>query len=452
MISKIRAALAVFALVVSAALVISCGNTFRPTINFVPSPTGIPDTMANAVFLSTNPAGNGSDTHIDVGGDTALGVITVGPSPLFLGKGGIGGSQAFVINSDNTVSVYTALFATANVPQVILPVPSEVALPPTTSGAIGGASSNNGNIYIAHQGPCVTVPATGNGCVSVISLGNVVSQVLPAGVQPVMVATNIASNKAYVINHGDNSVTIVGTQDNTVIGTIPVGNQPIWGVMSTDGVDVFVVNQGDGTLSVIDTTLDIAFTTIPLDGSGVNATLDSNFAFYDSVRRRVYVSNPGDHSVTVIKADSINLGVTPQLLPTFLAKVHLSDSPISVGAIADGTRAYAALGDCPTGTNHTNLLTNFPSCSGSLVSVIDAVGLVESKTIPVGRGPVSLAVSSDGTKVYTANALDANMSVIKTATDTEIQRIAAPLQSLGCPNQPCNATGVQTPFMVVTFP
>lgn len=430
-----RAAWAVIVIAVCAALVVGCGDQFRPTINFQPLPGGQPGTLGQAVILSTNPAGFGSNTHIDVSGDTAVGIVNVGSNPVFLGKGG---SRAFVLNGDNSVTLYTALLPETS-------TITQVELPASTSGAIGGAASSNGNIYIADSG---------SNDVNVIpSAQNVVTQTVPVGSQPVMVATNASGNQAYVINHSDNTVTVIGTQDNAVTKTIPVGAQPIWGVMSNDGIDVFIVNQGDGTVSVIDTTLNIVFTTINLNGTGISASLKSNFAFYDTVRKRVYVTNPGDNSVTVIKADSINLGANPQVLPVFLAKVSLSGSPVSVGAIADGTRAYAALGNCPAGINHTNLQANLSSCTGNQVSVIDAVGLVEKKVIPVGVGAVSIAPSTDGARVYVANAIDANISIIKTDTDTELMRMAAPQKSLGCPNPAtCTASGTQTPFAVQTFP
>lgn len=450
MISNIRTVWAVLLIAILGILVVGCGDVFRPTINFQPQPQGQPANLGQAVVLSTNPGGSGSDTHIDVSGDTNVGVVNVGPNPLFLGKGG---SRAFILNSDNTVTLYTALLPQSAAVTL-------VTLPATTSGAVAGAASSNGNIYIADSG---------TNDVNVIG-GNldVVSITVPVGARPVMVATNSSGSKAYVINHDDNTVTIIGTQDNVVTGTIPVGAQPIWGVMSDDGVDVFVINQGEGTVSVIDTTLDKVIctpsnpagppppsctSTLNLDGVGTNANLGSNYAFYDNVRKRVYVTNPADKSVTIIKADGINLGVTPQILPRFLAKIPLSGSPISVGAIADGTRAYAALGNCPAGTDHTNLISRLSSCTGNQVSVIDVIGLVEKSLIPVGAGAVSVAPSTDGTRVFSANANDGSISIIKTSTDSELMRIQAPQQSLGCLNPAtCTATGVQTPFMVLTFP
>lgn len=481
MILNNRTVWAALAILFLAILTAGCGDTFRPTVNFVPTPGADQTTSGQAVVVSTNPSGNGSDTHINVSGDTNVGIVTVGPNPLFLGKAS---GRAVVINSDMTLTLYAGQVPLGS-------TITTVTLPGTTSGPIAAAASSNANLYIANRG---------SNDVSVIAIGGtIVNQVVPVGAEPVAVAANSTGNKAYVVNHSDNTVTVIGTADNAVLKTIPVGAQPIWAVMSDDGVDVFVVNQGDGTLSVIDTTLDIVFTTINLNGTGPSAALGSNFAFYDNVRKRVYVTNPGDNSVTVIKADSINLGVTPQILPIFLNKVHLSGSPLQVAAIADGTRAYAVLAGCPAGTNQINLLANLASCNGNQVSVIDVIGFHESKVITLNppafppsetgiiSGTVAITSSTDGAKVYVVHANDTvtimdnvnsspkpsqkravpSISIIRTATDSEVTdlsgqpvRIKPPQQNPSCivgidptfNNKvpiPCD---LQTPFAVVTFP
>jgi DNA-binding beta-propeller fold protein YncE len=111
------------------------------------------------------------------------------------------------------------------------------------------------------------------------------------------------------------------------------------------------------------------------------------------------------------------------------------------------------LAGCPAGTNQINFLANLASCNGNQVSVIDVIGFRESKVIPVGAGSVSIAAATDGSKVYTANAHDGNVSIIKTATDTELMRMAAPQQNLSCSNpSSCPSNVTQTPFSVVTFP
>ena len=429
MISGFRAAFAVLILALTTAAVLTgCGDTFRPTIQVQPTPGGDSASgLSQAIIVSTNPAGNGFNEHINVSGDTNVGQVQLGLNPLFLGKGG---GRAFVINSNNTATLYTALL-----PQSA--AINAVTLPASTSGAIGGGFSSNGNIYIANSG---------TNDVSVIPGSQVaVTQVVPVGAGPVMVIGSPNSSKVYSVDRNGNDVTVISTIDNTFVKTITVGSQPIWGVMSSDGNQVYVVNQGSGTVSVIDTVLDTVITTIPVGAS-------PNFAYFENNLKRVYVSNTGSSTVSVIKGDNINLATGS--LPIKLADISLSGAPVSVTALSDGTRAYAALGACPAGTNHTTIagLAGGGSCTGNRVSVIDVVGFRESKIITVGAGVVSVDASSDASRVYAANSIDKNISVIKTSSDTELVRMAAPSQSLSCSNPlACPNTG-QTPFEVRTFP
>jgi YVTN family beta-propeller protein len=343
--------------------------------------------------------------HINVSGDSSVGIVQLGLNPVFLGKTA---NQAFVINSGNppavpaTVSIYLALLPTGTV--------STVTLPSTSSGPIAGATSSSGNIYIANR-------LSNN--VDLIAGGVLaVTDTIPVGTEPVMIAGNGANNKIFVVNHGSNNVTEISTIDDTVIKTIPVGSQPIWAVMSSDGLFVFVVNQGDGTVSVIDASLDIV---LPCNigpscpsGNAIkvgNGASSPNFAFYEPTLKRVYVTNAGEQTVTVIKANGIDLGSNPQVLPSKIADIPVSGLPTSVTALSDGTKAYVALGNCPPGVNHLTLpdpasTSNASHCSGTLVSVIDAIGLRETGTITVGRGPVSIDASSDASRVYVISAND----------------------------------------------
>jgi YVTN family beta-propeller protein len=329
--------------------------------------------------------------------------VPLGLNPVFLGKTS---NQAFVINSGNppavpaTVSIYLALLPTGTV--------STVTLPATSSGPIAGATSSSGNIYIANR-------LSNN--VDLIAGGVLaVTDTIPVGTEPVMIAGNGANNKIFVVNHGSNNVTEISTIDDTVIKTIPVGSQPIWAVMSSDGLFVFVVNQGDGTVSVIDASLDIVLPcnigpSCPSGNAikvGTTAASAPNFAFYEPTLKRVYVTNTGEQTVTVIKANGIDLGSNPQVLPAKIADIPVSAPPTSITALSDGTKAYAALGNCSIApaVNHVTLPANLGSCPGNLVSVIDVVGLRETGTITVGPGAVSVDASSDASRVYVISAND----------------------------------------------
>ena len=373
-------------------LAAGCNDTLRQFITPVPAPTGDPGTLSHAITLSTNPApsSDGSDMHIDVSGDSAAGIVPVGPNPVFLGKTS---SRVFIINSGvatapvvpPTVSVYTALLGfNATVSTVTLPTtgPDAVVTP------VAGATSSSNDIFIANQGSDSVSVISG----AVLAVTQTVH--LAAGSKPVSIAGNTANNKIFVVNNGTNSVSEISTIDDTLIKNIPVGASPIWGVMSTDGLFVFIVNQGDGTVSVIDASLESVVATIAVGPS-------PNFAFYDPKLKRVYVSNTGANTISVIQAN-----ITAATPPAKLADIVVSGAPTSVTALSDGTKAYAALGNCPSGTNHLSIITNLASCTGNLVSVIDTVALREMKTIAVGAGAVSIDSSGDASKVYVVSAND----------------------------------------------
>jgi YVTN family beta-propeller protein len=427
---KFRATLAVLLLIIGAALITGCGNTFRPTIVPVIKPGGDPSSLGQAVVLSTNPAGNGANLHIDTSGDTNVGVVQVGPNPVFLAKAG---SRALVVNGDNTGTLYLALLPTST-------AINTVVLPGSTSTPVAATGGVNGNLYIANSGS--------NDVTVIPSVGTSANAAVPVGAQPVAVAgivggSGTGADKIYVANRGTNNVTVFSAIDNSFVKTITVGSQPVWAVMSTDTGAVYVVNQGDGTVSVIDTGIDSVITTIPVGAS-------PNFAFFDPRLKRVYVTNTGSSTLSVIKGDTINLGTGT--LPTKIADVTLSGPAVSVTALSDGTRAYASLGGCPAGTNHTNLIGNLASCTGNRISVIDVVALRETKTITVGSGAVSVDASNDASRVYSVNANDKNVSIIRTASDSELQRMPAPQQDPACNTVPTFTCPVQTPFMVRTFP
>jgi DNA-binding beta-propeller fold protein YncE len=237
---------------------------------------------------------------------------------------------------------------------------------------------------------------------------------------------------------------------------------------------------------------------------GTTASPSPNFAFYEPTLKRVYVSNTGEQSVSVIKGNGFDLGSNPQVLPAKIADIPVSSKPTSITALRNGTRAYAAMGNCAAGVNHLTLPANFSSCPGNLVSVIDAVGLRETGTIGVGPGAISVDASSDSSRVYVVSANDIttirddvhkpnctdpfclagavlpdrtfptpSISIIKTATNSVLATpvdpsiINRPLPTFHVPQQdpacvptidpgfnddvplPCP---LQNPFMVRTFP
>jgi len=183
---------------------------------------------------------------------------------------------------------------------------------------------------------------------------------------------------------------------------------------------------------------------------GATATPSPNFAVFEPTLQRLYVSNTGENTISVIKANGTDLA--NGIVPTKIADVPVSGTPTGVAALPDGTRAYAALGNCPAGTNHTNLAARATTCAGNTVSVIDAASLTEKKLIPVGAGAVSIDAANDSSRVYVVGAIAGNISIIRPVSDTVVTTLPAPQQSIGCATPGTCAAAAQIPFMVRIFP
>jgi YVTN family beta-propeller protein len=79
------------------------------------------------------------------------------------------------------------------------------------------------------------------------------------------VIVDSAAHKAYVMNRGSNTVSVVDTKKDTTEATIPVGTGPISAALA-DG-KAYVTNCGSNSISVIDTASNTVADTIALPGS-----------------------------------------------------------------------------------------------------------------------------------------------------------------------------------------
>jgi YVTN family beta-propeller protein len=80
--------------------------------------------------------------------------------------------------------------------------------------------------------------------------------------------------KAYVSNHGDETVSVIDTVNRTVTATIQVGvGGPQEITITPDGGRVFVVHQDSGDVAVIDTATDTLIRTVTIGGTGAKMSL-----------------------------------------------------------------------------------------------------------------------------------------------------------------------------------
>ncbi len=200
-----------------------------------------------------------------------------------------------------------------------------------------------------------------------------------AGQQPMAVAVNETTNKAYVVNRSSNSVTVIDGRKRAVIATLPTGPGPEGIAINAVTNRVYTANSNDSSVTVIDGATDAVIATVKAGSYCQSLAVNP-------ATNRIYVANNSGHSVTVID------GATHQ---TTTVRVGQGPRAIIVNAVSN--RIYTA---------------NYGSQG---ISAIDGeTNTVES--IPTGKHPWALAVDSRRNRVYVVNEDSANVSIVDGAS------------------------------------
>ncbi len=422
----------------------ACGDTYRPIANPIISPGGDPQPINYAFVLFNNPNGPGGTVgqgiveEIDVSGDSVTLDAQVGYNPVFAymitASANSGVANLVVANHDDgTLSNITFVDAAIN-------NNTTVTLPAATTPV-----SFLGRATIAYVLNSAEPSSCPNGSVNALTSDSVVTNTICVGRNPVAMIQQPSGGKVYIVNQGDDTVSVVDPTSLQVIATIPVGANPVAVSTNIDGSYVFVVNQGSNNLTLIHA-VDNTTTTIPV-GTG------PNFSFFDKRRNRLYVTNGGSNDVSVLDLSQ----AAPVLLVQHVALGAGALNPTSLVPLADGSRYYVA----NSGSNN--------------VSVIDAgsntlSGTTTANPIPLGPvgTPVPLSIESEptSTKVYVTTAAPPagqfpsnnpngapGVTIIRTDTNAITNFLPAPQADPACQVNPISGTtcAYQTPLQILTY-
>ncbi|HEY4899572.1 MAG TPA: YncE family protein [Terriglobales bacterium] len=399
---------------------LGCGDQYRPIANPIVTPGGQPQVTHYAYVLNYNPIGNGSNTKIDVSGDTNLQVIGTGLGSVVEAFQGSVAGAIFIANRDSDTVSEFSLIATPTVLNIGLhPGSRPVNLAATATTAL----------YVVNSGTTSVCPITGS--LSVISTTSlVVANTVCVGANPGPVAQLPSGGEVYVANQGDNTISVYDPVSQAIVATITpamgLHQNPIYLVASTDGLYVFVVTQGNGSSPGV---LDIINTTTNTIGASVPLGVGPTYAFLDTHLNRLYVTNTGGNSVSVFDVSNVILTANPAI-PT-LATLNVGSAPVSVTALPNGLSVYVA-----------NSISND-------VSVVNSTNLSVVTTIPVGQGPVFIASEPSSSKVYTANAGAGTISIINTLNNAVAITMPAQQQDPNC-NPQTSTCPLQRPQMILT--
>jgi DNA-binding beta-propeller fold protein YncE len=396
---------------------LGCGDQYRPVANPVTVGGGQPQTTHFAWVVNYNPNGDGSTTEIDVSGDSNLAVNTMGVGSIAEAFPASSLSLYVANNGDDTVSQYLPTLAGAITTISLLPGSHPVAM----------SSAQNTAMYVLNSRSNSACPNSGS--ISIITTATLsVSNTVCVGLNPVALVQETTDGFIYVLNQGDNSVSVFNPAGPIVTGTITtangLGQNPVSVTTNVQGY-VFVVTQGDGvnpgTLDIIAAGSTSIAATVPL---GVGPT----FSVFDPNLNRLYVANTGGNTISVFDVSNVNVSNSPAI--PLLATVPVGTSPIGVTPLQSGTNFYVA----NSGSNNVTVV------SANSFSPLSSVAL------PAGANPVWIASDPTSSKVYVANQGTSTTSIIQTSNNTISGTIQAPPQ-----NPSCTAScALQQPVMILS--
>ncbi|MCA1565218.1 MAG: hypothetical protein LC803_06215 [Acidobacteria bacterium] len=222
------------------------------------------------------------------------------------------------------------------------------------------------------------------------TLAQSVNTTIAVGHQPASLDVNTTTNKVYVANVVDRSVSVIDGATNTVTATI-TGVSTHMGDLAVNSVTnkIYVTSAYDGNVNVIDGATNTVSKVVHTGGYTWRISVNP-------VTNRIYVSDANSSIIFVLDG--------------------ASDTVIGSVAMPAGA-AYASAVN--TATNKIYVVNGSNS-----VNVINGATNTIVGTIPVGSSPQKIAVNSATNRIYVANYSSSNVSVINGATDTVITNIS----------------------------
>ena len=418
---------------------VGCGNMYRPVVTSINpvGPAGQPEKFAVAI-ATTGAASAGLVNIVDFAGDTTLVTVPIGANPKYL-QLDAGGDLGYTLNGDgttNSFSISTGLIA-SNVLQTTLPT--------------GGDP-----VAILPQGTSLYVAQPGLDSVAQLTQASppVFKQNLPTGAGTIYTVGIAAAPRVYGLAAGmagaAGTASAIETSSNTVTNTIPVGVNPVYGVMTADARRAFVMNKGDGTVSVINSqtnTLDTFTNSAGTVTSTVPVGVAPVWADFAPTLTEMLVANQGNGTtpgtVTIVSiplctsttvtsnpncdvanpVDAVGFGAV-------VANITVGVNPVMVAVLQDGSQAFVAnQGNAAAGiagsVSVISLTTN------TVVATLPGATSTNELDATVHGHPTWIACTT-GTptgKVYVTSSDSHDLTVIR--TDTNAVQTHLTLQGAG---------------------
>jgi DNA-binding beta-propeller fold protein YncE len=426
-----------------------CGAGYRAVVTPTnpAGPAAQPAAFATVVS-SPSATSPGVVNIVDYAGDTVVAQAPVGPGPIAftLDQTGVNG---FTFNSDGTVSDFPASSTLQANKVVVTTLPAgaqpfgfmaptaqlwatdltsndvdvftgtqpaifKIAIPvdPTPIMVIGPTASAQFNYAItqgavASQTACNNSPSTGPTGVadSILVASDSVSNKLPLGKCAVYAVQTPDSQRVYVLNRGDDTITVINSQTNTLDNQCP----PPTGCVNKAGQTYFSHPLLPLSTGAVTTT----GITPPNGTTGMPTVAGPVYAEYNLATQQLVVADFAGGTISIIDVSLDSFGNdSPTFGTTYTVAVGTgtTPNPTSVTVLYDGSRAYTA--------NQNDDSTGNGSGDGT-VTIVNLSSHTVEKTLQVNGHPRTVASTQNSLegKVYVASPDSPYLTIIRTDED-----------------------------------
>jgi len=400
---------------------VGCGTTYRPIAIPIIQPGGDSQQSATVAVINRNPSAStaGSATFINVSGDTNTGNASAG---LGVARASYDSSHfaLYVPNpGSNNVTYLLQLGGSTTITNTSLSV--------TAGSSPTSIFPGSGVMYALNSGPNSDCPAGPS--VGVIDTGtSTLSTNICVGKSPVWAVTAGSQSLLFVVDSVENAVYVIDTIKNVVKTVLPVGANPVWIQLGgVRGTYAFVLNQGDNSVSIIDVVNAKALGSVPLPAGDTKPVS----GYVPSTGTRLYVSNQGSETLSAlnIKEDPSN-AANPVTLAIAAPSLKTGKIPTTVTGSGDNSLVFVAnTGDgtvtqfssdplpsdtskCPDPINPSKcVLKVYPITSRTTSAAVTITDIGTGADTLNGKCSYKLYVSS-----VTADNLDNGTTIICTST------------------------------------
>ena len=454
----------------AATLIAGCGNSYKSVVTPISTTGPAAQVNSYAVVVSAASKSSGQASIIDWAGDFTIAYAAIGPGPLNFALDELG-SEGYTINRDGTMTNFPIINSLQAKSVLYSTLPSSDGV----KAAVVNMMAPSSGMYAADL--------TGNVIDVFSGSPQALKQSVPVSTTPVMVAGSptLSGQREYAISQnfsdttgvacntspttrGNGKITPIEISTNNPDSSMDAGKCPVYAVQTSDQRRLFVLNRGDDTITVVNTVnnaLDscTAFKnaqtgnwitchqTIPLSQKaltlpgvkppancdittnptcGLPATAGPVYAEYNSTKQQLYVANYDGGTISIIDVptdeygnDSNTYAIGNCTADTYTAcgaitggfgtvrTVNVGNTstpyPASLTVLADGSRAYTAnQGDDSGSGNGT-------------VSVVNLSSYTVEKTLTVVGHPRTVVSTQNSTtaKIYASSPDSPYLTIIK---------------------------------------